>query len=184
MNAFATRFDLVRAQSPAVDRRSLSQAWYDALHLANASRDFAGCSGVRPGTVPLSNARISPPGKFCSPTFSSRHPWLQKKLERRSENGAPGARPHSERRAAGLRSRERRAETSTLAREIALKIKHNPSALRFVIDVPRGRVVVHLLRRNGQTQIFAMCAAPMRAEVEKALAHARFALAGSGASVR
>jgi hypothetical protein len=55
---------------------------------------------------------------------------------------------------------------------------------RFVIESARGRVTVHVLRRDDRVHLVALCGTAMRGDVEKAMAHARFALAGIGVRVR
>jgi hypothetical protein len=67
-----------------------------------------------------------------------------------------------------------------LAKDIAAKIKNSPHASRFIIETPRGRVMVHVLRRDESVHLLAFCGAAVREDVEKALAQARFALAGMG----
>lgn len=173
MNAFAVQLHVASAPSPLVDRRALSQAWYDALHLAedSAGRSSRGPSGSRSGTVLLSNARSFRPGKVCSPTFYSRLPWPRKKLEHPSDNGAPSVRP----------PHERRAPASQLARHIVSKLTRYPHHLRFVIDGERGRVILHVVRGRDGVRMVAFCSDAMRADVEKALAQARFAAAGVSA---
>ena len=179
MNAFAATVTVASVPSPSQDRRALSQAWYNSLHLAE--RDIAGhASGTRAVNVPLSNARLFHPGKACSPTFSSRPPWLQKKLERLSRNVVHPARPQSTERI----SPERRAGIMPLARVVAERIKNNPSLARFVLETPQGRVMVHVVRGPEGVTVWALCPKAMHARVERALAQARLALAGMGARVR
>jgi hypothetical protein len=53
----------------------------------------------------------------------------------------------------------------------------------FAIDAGNGRV--HLLVRTdgGRTRIVALCAPHLRERVDRALAHARFALAAAGTRI-
>jgi hypothetical protein len=166
MHAVAAKFDLVAVRSAGVDRRSLSQAWYDALHLATSS------SGTRREDVPLLNARLFPRGKVCSPTFPSRHPWLREKLERPSGNVPRVALPTKEVNELG----ERRARLTSLAGDIVARLRSQPKATRFVFETPQGRVCLYVVRGERHVQIAAFCPAALRDVVQRALAQVRYAL--------
>jgi hypothetical protein len=165
MHAIAAKFDLVSVRSPGVDRRALSQAWYDALHLASAS-------GARRSDISLLNARLFHPGKVCSPTFPSRHPWLREKLERPSGNVHRIASPTGEVSVFG----ERRGRLSRLASEIVARLRSQPKATRFVFEVPQGRVCLYVVHSERRTQIVAFCPPALRDVVERALVQVRYAL--------
>jgi hypothetical protein len=167
MHALAARFDLVAVRSPGVDRRSLSEAWYSALHVASR-----GSLGPRREDVPLRNARLFHPGKVCSPTFPSRHPWLREKLERPSGNVPRIADPKQSVRDTG----DRRARLLPLASDIVARLRSEPRATRFVFDVPQGRVCLYVVRGAARSQIVAFCPSSLRDVVEKALVQARYAL--------
>ena len=167
MNAFAARFELALSPSPLVDRRALSQAWYDALHLVEA--DAASRAGH--GDVPLADARLFHPGKVCSPTFPSRHPWLREKLERRTGNVSHVRHAHSE---VKIKS-ERRDQ---LARKIIKEFIARPGVTQFVIKTAQGRVCLFVLRNAHGVHVAAVCPPAMRARIEGALAQARCTLAG------
>lgn len=171
MHALSTQFDLVAVRAPGVDRRSLSQAWYDALRLASRSASpFA--RGPRCSNAPLLNARLFHPGKVCSPTFSSRHPWLPKKLERPSGNVPRIADPSENLRV----TKERRARLSALASEIVARLCSQPKATRLVFEVPQGRICLYVIRGERVSQIAAFCPPSLRDVVERALVQARYAL--------
>ena len=167
MHALAARFDLVAVRSPGVDRRALSEAWYDALHLACANRSRA---GAQRSNIPLLNARLFHPGKVCSPTFSSRHPWLPKKLERPSGNVAATELPTKK------NLSERRARLGQLACDIVSRLRSEPKATRFVFDLPQGRVCLYVIRGERSAKIAAFCPPSLRDVVEKALMQVRYAL--------
>ncbi len=174
MNAPRAEFDLVAAQSPCVDRRALSQAWYSALRLAGHSprarpapkRDALPCSEQR--ARPLF-ARAAP-GTAKSPIPLAGRPR--------------GLAPARNLLGTGRARSERRAEPSSLAQAITSKLTSSPRVSRFVVESARGRVTVHVLRRDDRVHLVALCGTAMRADVEKAMAHARFALAGIGVHVR
>jgi hypothetical protein len=167
MHALAARFDLVAVRSASVDRRSLSQAWYDSLRLASR-----GCLGPRRANVPLRNARLFHPGKVCSPTFPSRHPWLREKLERPSGNVPRIADPKPNL----SDTRERRARLSVLASDIVARLRSEPRATRFVFEVPQGRVCLYVVRGERSSQVVAFCPSALRDVVERALVQVRYAL--------
>jgi hypothetical protein len=151
------------------DRRALSQAWYDALHLA--------------GTTPAPQRGAAPPPIDAPPT-----------LVRNAHAGAspcaadgPVA-PRERRTGAALRdlaplALERRAPKSELARRIERALaQHVPRAIpaSFAVDAAGGRIRI-LVRTDGErTRILAVCTPPLRERVERALAQARFALASRG----
>lgn len=163
MNALHARFDLVTVQSPSVDRRALSQAWYSALHIAGRS-PRARCAFV------------------CHPEHQrGTAKWWQ---GCRGPSLRASATPYARDDKWGERHLERRRPTSRLASEIVERVKSNLSATRFVIESARGRVIVHVVRRDDRVHLAAICGESVRGEVEKALAQARFALAGMGVQVR
>jgi hypothetical protein len=166
MHAVAARFDLVSVRSPGVDRRALSQAWYDALHLATSS------SGTRRLNISLLNARLFHPGKVCSPTFPSRHPWLREKLERPSGNVPRVALPTKE----VSELSERRARLSQLASDILARLRSQPKATRIVFEVPQGRICLYVVHGERRTQLVAFCPPALRDVVERALVQVRYAL--------
>jgi len=172
MNAFAARVTVASVASPAQDRRALSQAWYDTLHLAHkdvAQRSPRGRSAPGLSVFPSMGkpaAQLFPPAILA--TEKARRPFAER----------------PPRLASVQHSLERRAPMSALARVVAEKIKMNPLLSRFVLETARGRVVVHVLRGRKEVRMVALCSAAMRPQVEKALAQARFALASMGATVR
>lgn len=172
MNAFIGRVTIATVSSPAQDRRALSQAWYDSLHLAK--RDVAGRSPrghSAPGlsvfpSVGKPAARLFPlailaPEKARRP-FAERPPRL----------------------ASIQQPLERRAAVSPLARVVAGRIRNNPSLSRFVLETAQGRVMVHVVRGPEGVRVWALCPKAMQPRVERALAQARFALAGLRVQVR
>ncbi len=181
MHAVAAKFDLVAVRSPGVDRRALSKAWYDALHLASRSASGPRRSVSQRGNIPLLDARLFHPGKVCSPTFPSRHPGgacpersaaksKGEKLERPSRNVTATELPTK-------RSlEERRARLTSLAGDILERLRAQPRATRFVFEVPQGRVCLYVVRGERRVQIVAFCPAALRDVVERALAQVRYAL--------
>jgi hypothetical protein len=160
---------VVSTQLALTDRRALSQAWYSALRLAAPQRDGT-LAGRREPTVALRRAlgRQTAPLAHALGVRTGAPPVVRARL---LQAVRPGSAP------------ERRAPPSELARRIRRALARRvlrglPAS--FAVRAGNGRV--HLLvRRDGTcTRVVALCAAPLRARVERALAQARFALAARG----
>jgi hypothetical protein len=152
------------------DRRALSQAWYDALHLAGA-RPTTRAQGTMPSAPPACASR----GRFVAPDVPLH---------------APGATSVArERRGSGTRSDaappaiERRAPKSELARRIERELaRRDPRTIpaSFAVRAAGGRVRILVRSEGARTRVLAVCTPPLREGVERALAQARFALAARG----
>jgi len=161
---------VVATQLADTDRRALSQAWYSALHLAD--RPPAG--------------RHAPPRMACAarPNGSCIAHGSNDPPQRRSTDGAGRGRnaaPNAGSRRGGSIDAERRVPKTELARRIEHGLTRRPprgAAASFVVRGAGGRV--HLIVRSdgALTRVVAVCAPPLRERVERALAQARFALAG------
>jgi len=155
------------------DRRALSQAWYSALHLAEPM-------------TPSLRARLAP-----GPATAARG-TPQNARAAGGEALARNVRTAHGYRAAPRASQSQRRETSAaperrIPTELARRIERGLSrraprggASSFTVAAAGGRV--HLIVRSdgASTRVVAVCAPPLRERVERALAHVRFALAGSG----
>ena len=158
---------MLAAPLAAIDRRSLSQAWYSALRLGTARQTsaserapHANAGSVRRDAAPASATvrggnGASSPARVCG------------------EN-APRER-------SGI-AFERRSARTPLAVRIASSLRE-PSASRrtaFRAGTGEQRVLVMLQASAGGARLVAVCAPKARAAVERALAQARFALAARG----
>jgi hypothetical protein len=158
---------VIATQLHHTDRRALSQAWYNALHLAGrAPRPQRGPCRATPSATPASAPRSAHEVKGTSP--------------RRDD--VPVVRAC---RSGGTASREavvteRRAPKPELAGRIERALTRGlpGAAASFTVRASAGRV--HLLVRSegARTRVVAVCAATLRERVERALAHVRFACAG------
>ena len=161
-------FSILTAPLAAIDRRSLSQAWYSALHLAqhgtshptgaHAAVQFRGheCRQI-PGRRPGEHAARVPAVRFVP------HP--------RAATGSDA--PHE----------ERRAVRSPLARRIEhvfLDPARRVERATFTLDGSRARVHVALQSTGTSTRLVAVCPSAVRAGVARALEEARYALALRG----
>jgi len=173
MNAVPAKFDLLTVRSADVDRRSLSQAWFDALHLAS---QFCDRPAARHGDVPLTGR-----GRFLS--IENAHSFRAQRSsgplgfarsDARSGNAARVSPPATHQLA------ERRARVSQVARSIMTGLRLSVGARSVTLTIPQGRVCVYLVTGVRGTQIMALCPSSARDLVEKALAQVRYALAGGG----
>jgi|SRR5579872_1477215 len=167
MHAVAAKFDLVTVRSPGVDRRTLSQAWYDALHLASAPRR----SVSQRGNMPLRNARrcVIPVRPLVFARARGTPITVPPQRGPSTPSGDEG--PHRD-----DKSVERRARLARLASDILVQLRSKPKATRFVFEVPQGRVCLYVVRGERRVQIAAFCPPALRDVVEKALAQVRYAL--------
>jgi hypothetical protein len=160
---------VVSTQLALTDRRALSQAWYSALRLAVPQRDGALARRRGPAVAPRrALGRLAAPLAHALALRTGEPPVVRARtLPAVRAGNAP----------------ERRAPPSELARRIRRALTRRvlrglPAS--FAVRAGNGRV--HLLvRRDGTcTRVVAVCVAPLRARVERALAQARFALAARG----
>mgnify|MGYP001168848862 CR=1 FL=1 len=151
----------------ATDRRALSEAWYSALHLAAAPapRCAAAARVAAADSHTVRAARAGEPPPLRQADIQPRHrlPAGPQRREGRLD-GVP----------------ERRAPKSELGRRLEralLRRLPRATETQFALSAAGGRV--HLLVRadGSRTRVVAVCAPALRERVERALAHARFALA-------
>jgi len=151
----------------ATDRRALSEAWYSALHLAAApaTRRAAAARGATAETRPVRDARAGEPPP------------------RRSADTQPRRKPPDvpQRRGGCLDSvPERRVPKSELGRRLEralLRRLPRATQTQFALSAAGGRVHLIVRADGSRTRVVAVCAPALRERVERALAHARFALA-------
>jgi hypothetical protein len=162
---------VVATHLAVTDRRALSQAWYSALHLAERN-----AAPARPRAAPPA----APGAAYAARPIAS-------------GPDMPAAGPRNVRapRSTAICSRgegraaapERRAPLSELARRIESGVaRRRAMQTSAAFAVRTGAERVHLLVRcsGARTRIVAVCSPRLREPVERALAHARFALAGRG----
>lgn len=165
-------FSILTAPLAAIDRRTLSQAWYSALHLAADHPSEA----------------TPPRRKSASLNESARSASLP------ARTAAPIARPKTAIRATSAKGTkreataapERRGVRSPLARKIERTLL-TPSApstrATFSIGAARERVHIALHVRGARVRLVAICAPRVRERVARALAQARYALAQRGVAL-
>jgi hypothetical protein len=160
---------VVSTQLALTDRRALSQAWYSALRLAAPQRDGTLAHRRAPTVAPRrALGRLTAPLTHALAFGTGEPPVARARLLQPVRPGSAA---------------ERRAPPSELARRIRRALARRvlrglPAS--FAVRAGNGRVQL-LVRRDGTcTRVVAVCPAPLRARVERALAQARFALAAHG----
>ncbi|HWT06436.1 MAG TPA: hypothetical protein VN224_11810 [Xanthomonadales bacterium] len=164
---------VVATQLAETDRRALSQAWYSALHLADRPPSAAHAPLARvPCASPPSGSRFAR-GPNDVPDCRSTDAGT------RARDGARSASSRCD----GSAGIERRGAKTELARRIEQRLTRRLPrgvASSFAVRGADGRVHLVVRSDGALTRIVAVCAPPLRERVERALAQARFALAGRG----
>lgn len=161
-------FSVLTAPLAAMDRRSLSQAWYSALYAQERSPE-----------APAARMRPSAQSETAAPARS-------KNAIANNSRIPSSARTHTvedERGRLAAAGPERRAARSPLARRIERTFTQWGNVARngtFRLDGAKGRVHVVLQQRGSHVQLIAVCDARAHASVAAALAQARYALAARG----
>ena len=162
-------FSILTAPLAAIDRRTLSQAWYSALHLARGAQSQSFAPSAH-NDVPICEhgaRRVADSHEFARTA----------KFEGTARVREPASKPTS-----GA-TPERRAARSALARRIERTFLHptaRPKRATFTIDGTRARVHVALQTTPTGVRIVAVCPATVAARVSRALDEARYALAARG----
>jgi len=164
---------VIATQLAQTDRRALSEAWYSALHL---TRDVAPLRS-RAAHLAQPPAERMPDVHAPAPQMANRSA-VAGAAGRRAERGASAR--------SGPASDRRRPVTETarrIERAVATLAATPQAPAAHTVDVAGGRVRL-LVRSDGRTtRIVALCSRPLREQVERALASARFTLAGTGVAV-
>jgi len=160
-------FDVLTAPLAEIDRRTLSQAWYSALRLANAP-----ASAPRRGDA---RAVASTPARAATAGASPRGV--------RASVANARALATSRTREVGEVASDRRSPRTDLARRIERIVARPLASARgasFALRGPYGRVQILLRSHGGRTHLVAVCSPDAREQVARALEQARYALARGG----
>jgi hypothetical protein len=160
---------ILTTELAATDRRALSEAWYAALHVTQAQG--------RPRPAAAASRMPAPPVARAATFGGTVARYPASALDASVRGRVMG----ELRRIPDAVARERRATASPLARRVGHAVatatrRTIPSAV--TIADRAGRVVVMVHTRGDRTHVVALCSPALRDAVERALAHARFALAG------
>ena len=164
-------FSILTAPLAAIDRRSLSQAWYSALHLAHATKPQSsyGRTNAKPSIIEDKPRRCGAP-------------WHAVRL---GDRAAPNPRKGQ-----GTLAPPRRRNAAPNVRR-SPGVSNGPFSIRsvriratFTIDGTQARVHVALQTTASGVRLVAVCPAAIRVDVARALDEARYALALRGIALR
>jgi hypothetical protein len=159
---------VIATQVARTDRRALSEAWYSALHAAHGKPAAHVLALQRPAS-PLTLLHGPHTLSSCETPVPIATPIRHR--VRHDVAADFDAAPERRRPACETSRRIERAVTTLATR---------PSAVTaHTVDVAGGRVRLLVRSDRSATRIIAVCSSPLREPVERALAHARFALAGA-----
>jgi hypothetical protein len=163
---------VIATQVAKTDRRALSEAWYSALHLSRNAvpvRSRAVHGAAAPSAYVAGKRDSAPPaaGRLALTAPPVRMPGAA---------SARGLLPNERRRPATETARRIERAVATLAAMPTVPAMHT-------VDVAGGRVRLLVHSDGRTTRIVALCSGGLREAVERALASARFALAGAGLAV-
>jgi hypothetical protein len=171
------RIDVLTTQLAETDRRALSQAWYSALRLAERPALASRCTAARRAAAAPAVARQPAPRRAPLRAAGAAHGAAAR------DRPAVRDREGSHRAVVAASQPQRRVPKTALTwrLERAL-IRHAPRAAATSFALRAGVGRVHLLVRSDgtRTRVVAVCSPSVREQVERALAQARFALAGRG----
>jgi hypothetical protein len=172
MTTASDRVAVIATQVAQTDRRALSEAWYSALHLA---RDAAPLP--RPAAR---NALVTQPSAL-KPQAAHSPAGAGRLVPRPAARPVRGAEAHN-----AVPDERRRPASETdrrIQRAVATLSARRPVPAAHTVDIAGGRVRLLVHHDGRQTRIVALCSGPLREQVERALASARFTLAATGATV-
>jgi len=175
-NRAPTKLALIATAPVLVDRRAISQAWFDALHLAE--RSSPACARALRTAIPFETSRRVRRTSNAAPATDAARPCRPSRESRGAPISAQRALP-----LAGLPFRERRMPVSQLAQTLVARARVQQTGATFALPVPGGRVLVCVRRDATGLRLAALCPPAARSAVEAALAHARFALCARGSVV-
>ena len=165
------QISVLSAPVAAVDRRSLSQAWYSALYgtaqePSKALKNVHRAAGARPA------AKTS---ELSAPVHTRRG----------GQSAKPPVKPSGSR-SLPTTAPERRNARSALARKIERTFLRPDRPVRhatFAVEGTKARVHVVVKQAGAITQLVAVCPPHVYSRVANALLQARFALAARGISL-
>jgi hypothetical protein len=163
-------FDVLTAPIAEVDRRTLSQAWYSALHLRGAA-DAGQPAARRQNVVPF-----QPRTSTLAPVLASLG-----RSDARSAVSSTQERAIRKPHIGETISVERRTAQSVLARRIERTLLRQPMRhATFTLQGENGRVHLSVRSQGERVHLVAVCSPNAREDVAKALQQVRFTFARRG----
>jgi hypothetical protein len=165
---------VVATRLPSIDRRSLSQAWFSALHVAvqPAGRPR---SSPAPGMPPQGSRAAAPRANGTGGPAGSAA-GISRPAVHHTAPPSPFA------------TAERRGQPAELTRHIERALVRHAEVrptrcASIAIKAGDGRIRLLVRTDGATTRVVALCAPNLREHVDRALAAARFALAAAGTHV-
>ena len=170
---------VIATQLAHTDRRALSEAWYSALHLARdaAPARSAPARGTALPSPPLSQLPAT------TPASRAQHAAPLSSRAERPKARSRGTATTAPSEAAIERRRPSTDVTLRIERAVKALGVRRPLPAAHTVDVGGGRVRLLVHNDGRSTRIVALCSPPLRDQVERALARARFTLAAGGFAV-
>jgi hypothetical protein len=171
-------FAMLRTQLPYVDRRSLSEAWFSALHLVarDAQRTPAphGASGSdRPGGPRAATRTTNGAGPSSGVTRAT---TAQRYASALAVTGAGSD--------VGVRDRASTSPVSHIGRAVVRRPSYSVRHTSLTLDVDGSRVALMLRREGNVLHVIALCRPDVATLVSRALARADAHLRRGGDTVR
>ena len=176
----SAELSVVAMQVARTDRRALSQAWYSALHFHDRRGVPAHAGGPAARRCAAGSCRTANARGATSATV--RRVGATLRVAGRGTARARGR--HCPNVPSAVR--ERRVRVSPLAARIVRGVRarmHPNATASFTVRDDAARVHLVMRSEGGRLRVVAVCSPRLKERVERALAHARFVLAGSGARV-
>lgn len=158
---------VLETRLPYLDRRALSQAWFDALHLARASEPASPSARPTVGATTASTARTRAEAGAVSAhdAAASGRGLAAPRREARTPLAEASSLPRRPPAKARVRTVERR-----------LRPSEPPRVAGLTLAIEGARVQICVRREGGRTRIVAVCAAQHVETVQRALAGLDLAL--------
>jgi hypothetical protein len=175
VNATTDKIAIIKTQLPYIDRRSLSEAWFSAFHLATTAAPSTPVHVAAPkassrAPSPLAAAPRGEPSAAAG-NAGARLPYTRRYTDvRAQEPSAPAARRRARLPAASAPAPESPTKSSTVH-------------ATFTLTVDDARVAIHVRHEDGKLRVIALCSTRHVEVVQRALAKTALAMRARGASI-
>jgi uncharacterized lipoprotein YajG len=176
VTATTDKIAVIKTQLPYIDRRSLSEAWFNAFHLAGCAAPSTPVHVPGP-QVPAhaapsaQAARRDEPAVDVVPGSGTRTAYTRRSSDVRAQEPAtPSAR--------------RRARLAAAQEPLAVvPAKTSPVQATFTLTVEDARVAIHVRHEDGKLRVIALCSERHVEIVQRVLAKTALTMRARGASI-
>ncbi len=174
MNETSPKLAVIATRMPYIDRRSLSEAWFSALHLASDGPPVAAARDRRNVTVAAAPSRHAQaePEKAITTARTARQPRARTETASRPSAEIATRRTYDARVAAAARASYARARS------------YPPFRTALTLDANGERVQLLLRREGAILHVVALCRPEIAATVRRALACADAHVRMRGEAIR